>query len=65
MVPDARAITSRPDLGRAGEGHLGHVGVLDQPGADHRPFARHHLEHALGEAGVEGQLGQRGARSAG
>ena len=64
MVPEARAITSRPDLGRPGEGDLGHVGVLDQAGADHRALAHHHLEHALGDSGVEGQLGQadRGQR---
>ena len=47
-----------PDLGGAGEGDLGDVRVLDQAGADHRPLAGYHLEHPLGQPGVEGELGQ-------
>src|ERR1700746_544199 len=41
---------------RAGEDNLAHVRVVDQALADHRALARQHLEHALGQAGLQGQL---------
>ena len=43
-----------PDLGRAGEGDLGDVGVLYQPPAAFRAGSGDDVEHALGEPGVEG-----------
>ena len=53
------------DLGGPGEDDLAHRRVVDQALADHRALARQHLEHALGQPGLQGQLadpdrGQRG-----
>jgi hypothetical protein len=47
-----------PDLGRAGEGDLGHPGVLDQPPADHPTGPGEHVDHPVGDARLGGQLGE-------
>ena len=51
-------------LGAAGEDDLADVGVVDEALADDRPLARHDLEHALGDAGLERELAEadRGER---
>ena len=53
-----------PDLGRAGEGDLGHVGVVDEPLAALAARAGDDLDDALGQPGLERELGeaQRGQR---
>ena len=49
---------------RSGEDDLAHIGMLHQSLAHHRPGAGQHLEHVLGDAGIQGQFGQaqRGER---
>ena len=48
-----RAADRPPDLGGAGEGDLGDVGMLYEPRAAHAAGPGHHVQHALGQAGVE------------
>ncbi len=47
-----------PDLGRAGEGDLGHVGVVDEALAALAARPGDDLDHALGQAGLERELGE-------
>src|SRR5579864_4691342 len=47
-----------PDLGRAGEGDLGHLRVLDQGVADRRAAARDDVQDARRQAGLGRQLGE-------
>ena len=47
-----------PDLGRAGEGDLGHVGVVDEPLAALAARAGDDLDDALRQPGLERQLGE-------
>ena len=44
------------DLGRAGEDDLADQLVGHEPLADHRPLARQHRQHVLGQPGLERQL---------
>ena len=48
-----------PDLGRAGEGDLGHVRVLDQPPADHPARPGEHVDHPWRDARLGEVLAQR------
>ena len=52
------------DLGRAGEADLRDVGMLDEALADDRALADDDVEHALGDPGLERELGEpeRGER---
>src|SRR5919197_5841153 len=54
----ASAKTTLADLGRAGEADLRHVRVLDEPAADRAPRAGDDVQDALGESGVERELGE-------
>ena len=46
------------DLGRAGEADLRHVGVLDEPLADHGALPDEDVHDALGNAGFEDEVGE-------
>ena len=52
------------DRGRPGEADLGDVGMVDQPLAGRRSVADDDVEDALGDAGLERQLGEAEASSA-
>ena len=60
----APAAIVRPDLGRAGEGDLGHIGVLDQALPAGAPGADDDVDDALRQARRQRELGeaQRGQR---
>ena len=62
IVPAAPCITSRPDLGRAGERDLRHVRVLDQPLPDDRALADEDVHDPFGDPGLEAQLAEPDGR---
>ena len=58
IVAAAPCMTRAADLGRAGEADLRDVGMLDEPLADDRALADDDVDDALGDAGLERQLGE-------